>query len=561
MAVNRYGPFVAHNSVTGLPSSGAGSVYAYNDPGCTVPLTVTYNGSPVTVIAAAASGYVGLVEVTVVPGTVEAGEPVWWKSGSAPALPINPIGGGAGGPHAASHTQGGSDEITIEQDQVTGLPGTLGNVVVIRDPGAARVHPITGADLDPDVVLIWDTATEPTNILPDDIWMRAVQVDVVGVDATASGSAASTHQVTLPAGLLDGDTVLLWTAYADAAVTAGVSGVSGFVEEIKESPTGLTTYTWSKADAGPAESGQTVTVTLSASRWAVVVCAVLRGAAPVDPVDGTAAVSAASGTSRAVATLAASALAAELQVVSQAAPASGAPSTQTLSPTGDAYTDSANPTTVYNTTQMWVRTSGPEMRSYLGFTLPAAPAGESLVGARLRVRTTTDGAAGSAAAIAVNLGSGAWAETTLNHNNRPTLSTALGTLPADSTSDTEYLVDLDEAVLAPLLGTAVTVALSTTGPVDGFGIWSREYAVSAHRPALQLDFAPAAQVAVPVMPGGMIELVSAASGAGAGASGVAVRVGYFDLLARISGTQFGGDVWTVQSAPQTGVAIALKALA
>ncbi len=163
-----------------------------------------------------------------------------------------------------------------------------------------------------------------------------------------------------------------------------------------------------------------------------------------------------------------------------------------LAPTGDAYVHSGTPLTNYNTVnQLWSLAPSPELNSYLAFTLPDAPYGTTLVGARLRVRTTTSTAAGSTGAFDVSLATGTWAESTLNYTNRPSRGSALGQLPGGTRPDAQYEIALNRATLATQLGSPTTLVITgVPGVSDTLGLWSKEFSVASYRPALILDFVP-----------------------------------------------------------------------
>lgn len=176
----------------------------------------------------------------------------------------------------------------------------------------------------------------------------------------------------------------------------------------------------------------------------------------------------------------------------------------------------------------------------------------------MRIRTTTDAASASASAQDVNLATGSWEETTVTYDTRPTASTSLGQLPGGSTADTAYEITLDEAVIEPLLGTAVTLQVSAAGTVDGFGFWSKEFAASAYRPVLELDFTAPAALSEPTPPTGITAPISIATGSGAGVSSAAFAAGYFTLTSTNSGTSMGGDAWAVDDSSSAGWTISVK---
>jgi hypothetical protein len=160
----------------------------------------------------------------------------------------------------------------------------------------------------------------------------------------------------------------------------------------------------------------------------------------------------------------------------------------TLAPTADAWTDASNPTT--NRGNAWALSSDgtPVQRSYLAFTLPAAPAGTSLVSAVLKVSTTDNSIAGSANDQNVSLSDGtAWTELGLTDQNKPGLGATIGTLPGGSAASTAYDVALQQASLVPGLGGSVTLVVSTPGG-DALQVVSDEDPNASRRPRLVLTF-------------------------------------------------------------------------
>ncbi|MFD1715609.1 DNRLRE domain-containing protein [Amnibacterium flavum] len=132
--------------------------------------------------------------------------------------------------------------------------------------------------------------------------------------------------------------------------------------------------------------------------------------------------------------------------------------------------------------------SGSAIESYLKVALPAAPAGTTLTGATLQVRTSDDASAASADEHVVSLLSGDWAENTVTWTNRPTgIGVRLGALTGATALNTNYTVQLDAAALQGLLGTTASFALTSTG-TDNVRLWSNNAANAAYRPTLVLTF-------------------------------------------------------------------------
>ncbi len=163
-------------------------------------------------------------------------------------------------------------------------------------------------------------------------------------------------------------------------------------------------------------------------------------------------------------------------------------STVTLTPTADTYANQGAPTTNYGNEASLASRGTSGYTAYLRFVLPAAPAGTSLTGAVLKIRTTTDSFAGSTDTHSVSLASDTWTETTLTWNNRPTVSaTTLGSLTGVTAPNTAYQATLSASGLASSLASQVTIAVRDTG-TDNLWFWSRTYGTAASRPQLVLTF-------------------------------------------------------------------------
>jgi hypothetical protein len=166
----------------------------------------------------------------------------------------------------------------------------------------------------------------------------------------------------------------------------------------------------------------------------------------------------------------------------------GAVQTVVLSPTEDTYAVQGTPSTNYGTSaSMNSRGGSSSFVAYLKFTLPAAPAGTSLVGATLSVRTTTDAAAGSADSHVVSLSSAVgWTETGLTWANRPAVGSSVGSFAPPTVPDARYNAILNAASVAALAG-PVTLAVNSTS-TDSFQFWSRNFATTSARPTLTLTY-------------------------------------------------------------------------
>ncbi|WP_326734372.1 LamG-like jellyroll fold domain-containing protein [Streptomyces sp. NBC_01022] len=161
--------------------------------------------------------------------------------------------------------------------------------------------------------------------------------------------------------------------------------------------------------------------------------------------------------------------------------------TVTLTPTEDAYVNGVAANTTYNDNQLASRGTTPYL-GYLRFALPAAPAGQELKSARLAFRTSSDSTAGSAEPHTLVPVTGAWTESAVTYDTRPSLAaTALGTISGATAVSTDYSVELNAPALGGALGSAYSLALTGSG-TDSLRIWSSEVATAAYRPQLVLTF-------------------------------------------------------------------------
>ena len=116
--------------------------------------------------------------------------------------------------------------------------------------------------------------------------------------------------------------------------------------------------------------------------------------------------------------------------------------TLTLSPTNDAYVNSAEPTSVHNGGALYVGYNPEITRSYLKFDLSAIPAGQSIMSAVLRLNTNY--LLDSPVIGAYYLGNDNWSESTLTWNNAPTNFSVLPTnTQSISTGDVFWTVKSD----------------------------------------------------------------------------------------------------------------------
>ncbi|HCA88226.1 MAG TPA: hypothetical protein DEQ61_23855 [Streptomyces sp.] len=159
-----------------------------------------------------------------------------------------------------------------------------------------------------------------------------------------------------------------------------------------------------------------------------------------------------------------------------------------VEPSADTYVNGSAAAANYGADQqLAVRGSSPYL-SYLRFPLPAAPSGQVLKSAALRVRVTSDSTAASADDTRVVPVTGAWTEAGATYANRPELSgTVLGTLSGLTTLDSTYTTALDLGGVAGSLGGDLDLALTADG-TDSLRLDAREAAGTAGDPQLVLTF-------------------------------------------------------------------------
>lgn len=174
-------------------------------------------------------------------------------------------------------------------------------------------------------------------------------------------------------------------------------------------------------------------------------------------------------------------------VAAQAEVSPPPPTTLTLPVIADTYLNAGQPSTVLGTQSSMIVDATPNQRGLLRFTLPAAPAGQTLTSATLKVRTTYTAFATSPDVVTVRLADDGWGESTTTWNTRTAVSgTTLGTFPAFLANETQYGASLDVAQLTGKTG-SVSFALDMTGG-DEVQLWTREYGNVSARPVLELVY-------------------------------------------------------------------------
>jgi len=159
-----------------------------------------------------------------------------------------------------------------------------------------------------------------------------------------------------------------------------------------------------------------------------------------------------------------------------------------ITPSGDAYTNSASPTTKYGTKTL-LDVDGASQIAYIQFNLGSIPPGASITQATLKLYVNSVTAAGSFNVDYVN---GAWSEGTIDWNNAPPLGAAIASsVPVVTADKNQYLlVNVTPAVQAWLNGgeTNNGIALVANGSTN-LTLDSKENTTTSHPAELDVVFA------------------------------------------------------------------------
>jgi hypothetical protein len=163
------------------------------------------------------------------------------------------------------------------------------------------------------------------------------------------------------------------------------------------------------------------------------------------------------------------------------------PVTVSVTAVADTYANEGAKTANYATSWSLLSRGSIGGVSYLRFAVPATPAGKSLTGAVLKMRTSTDPLAGSVDQNSISTAANSWTETTLNWNNRPALGVGLGSTPANTSVNTSYQMPISVPAIQALAASELTIAISGTG-TDSLWFWSSNNGTAADRPQLILTY-------------------------------------------------------------------------
>ena len=219
-----------------------------------------------------------------------------------------------------------------------------------------------------------------------------------------------------------------------------------------------------------------------------------------------------------------------------------------LTPSGDAYTNTADPTTNYGAKTL-LNVESASQTSYIQFNLASIPAGYTsadITKATLKLYVNTVTKAGSFNVDYVN---GTWSESTITADLAPTLgSTIAASVPLTTTDKNQYiLIDITAALQAWLSGTPNDgIALVGNSPLNA-AFDSKESTTTSHAAELDIVFAPGSG-------GGGITGITTATGSGligGGTSGT-LSLSLTNACASNQVLQWSGTAWTCATLKGSG---------
>ncbi len=218
-----------------------------------------------------------------------------------------------------------------------------------------------------------------------------------------------------------------------------------------------------------------------------------------------------------------------------------------LTPSGDAYTNTAMPTTNYGAkTLLDVESS---QTSYIQFNLSSIPSGYTgadITKATLKLYVNSVTTAGSFNVDYVN---GTWSENTIDASNAPALGTTIAaSVPLITADKNQYiLIDITTAVQAWLSGTANDgIALVGNSPVNAT-FDSKESTTTSHAAELDIVFTPGSGG------GGGIAGINTGAGSGlmGGGNSGTLNLSLINTCSAKQILQWSGSAWACAS-PGTG---------
>ena len=220
-----------------------------------------------------------------------------------------------------------------------------------------------------------------------------------------------------------------------------------------------------------------------------------------------------------------------------------------ITPSGDAYTNSATPTTNYGAKTL-IDVDGATQASYIQFDLGSIPSGANVSQATLKLYVNSVVTAGSFNVDYVN---GSWSEGTIDFNNAPALgSNIVASVPITTADKNQFvLINITSALQAWLNGSQTNdgIALVANGSFNAT-FDSKENTTTSHPAEIDVVYAPG---------GGTITGITTAGGSGlmgGGTSGT-LNLSLTNACAANQVLQWNGNSWvcaSVGTGTITGVA-------
>ena len=218
-----------------------------------------------------------------------------------------------------------------------------------------------------------------------------------------------------------------------------------------------------------------------------------------------------------------------------------------LTPSADAYTSTATPTTNFGAKTL-LDVESASQTAYIQFDLSAIPAGYTsadITKAMLKLYVNAVSKAGSFNVDYVN---GTWSESTIDASNAPALGTTIAaSIPLTTSDKNQYiLIDITPAVQAWLSGTANDgIALVGNSPVNAT-FDSKESTTTSHSAELDIVFTPGS--------GGGIAGIKTANGSGlmGGGNSGTLNLSLINTCAAKQILQWSGSAWACASPSGSG---------
>ncbi len=218
-----------------------------------------------------------------------------------------------------------------------------------------------------------------------------------------------------------------------------------------------------------------------------------------------------------------------------------------LTPIGDSYTNTADPTTNYGAKTV-LDVESASQTAYIQFNLSSIPSGYTgadITKATLKLYVNATTKAGS---FNVDFVNGTWSEATIDANNAPALgSTIAASVPLTTADKNQYiLIDITAALQAWLNGTEANngIALVGNSPINA-SFDSKESTTTSHAAELDIVFASG---------NGTITGVNTAAGSGLSGGGTSGTLN-LSLLTTCSSRQvlsWSGSAWACTTVKGTG---------